>query len=85
MAIQAKCGSAFREVERELRIRAVPAFVYRMAGIAAQIESLVTASTLWNTHPGLVTTQAEILLRGNARRWLQQFILGGRGVRVMTG
>ena len=85
VAIQAKRRSTLGEMEGKLRIRSVPAFVSCMARVASQVESFVTAAALWNTHPGLVATQAEIFLCGNARRRLQQFVLGGRGVRIVTG
>lgn len=66
MAIQAKRGRSFREVEGKLRIRAISTLVNAVASVAAEVKGLVPAAAFRNVHAGLVATKAEIFLRARA-------------------
>ena len=61
MTFKAERGRGFRKVIGEYRIRFVARLVRDVAGIATEVESLVSASTLGDVQPRRVAGQTEVL------------------------
>ena len=83
MAIHTKRRGRLGQVEPVFLRRFGARLVGHVAGVAAHVERGMSAALLGHVQPGLMATQAEVLLFP-ARRRLQQLILVIAGVRIMA-
>ena len=83
VAIHAKRRRRLGQMEAVLHRRFGAGLVGDVAGVAAHIESGVTAALLGHIQSGLVATEAEILFLA-ARNRLQELILVVAGVRIVA-
>jgi len=84
VALDTKRRNIFLQVRREFDLVAIAVFVSQVAGVAAHIESCVTASVLRNIDSDVVAGKAKVLVTGRARCRLQQLLWIVRLMRIMA-
>lgn len=74
MTLHAQRRNLFLEVRREFDLVTLAILVGQVSGVAAHIESRVTAAVLRNIHSNVVAGQAKILVARRSRRCFQKLL-----------